>query len=166
MVTSFVVQKYMEKPLLIDGRKFDVRMWVLISHEMKVYLFKQGYIRTSSFKYSTNEDSLVDNNIHLTNNAVQKNNTDYGKFEDGNQLSFKVLKNLVETEGGNYAEVISRIKWIVKTTALSVRKKLNKNERSHCFEIFGYDFMLDVNCKPWLIEVNTNPCIEESSRLL
>lgn len=33
-------------------------------------------------------------------------------------------------------------------------------------EIFGYDFMLDENCNPYLIEVNTNPCIEESSQLL
>ncbi len=85
----------MEQPLLIDGRKFDIRMWVLISHEMKVYIFKQGYVRTSSFKYSTSEACLGDNNIHLTNNAVQKNNSNYGKFEDGNQLSFKVLKNLI-----------------------------------------------------------------------
>ena len=79
-MTSFVVQKYMERPLLIEGRKFDIRMWVLISQEMKVYLFKQGYIRTSSFKYSNDSTSLADNNIHLTNNAVQKNNNDYGKF--------------------------------------------------------------------------------------
>lgn len=133
---------------------------------MKVYLFKQGYIRTSSYKYSTDSATLSDNNIHLTNNAVQKNNTEYGKYEDGNQLSFKVLKQLVEKEGGNFNEVMSRIKLIVRLTALSVRKKLNKNERANCFEIFGYDFMLDINCKPWLIEVNTNPCIEESSGLL
>jgi hypothetical protein len=70
-------------------------MWVLVSHEMKVYLFKQGYIRTSSYKYSTNEDEILDLNVHLTNNAVQKHNTEYGKYEDGNQLSFKVLKAMV-----------------------------------------------------------------------
>lgn len=40
-------------------------------------------------------------------------------------------------------------------------------ERVSCFEVFGYDFMVDeVDCKPWLIEVNTNPCLEESSPLL
>jgi len=33
-------------------------------------------------------------------------------------------------------------------------------------EIFGYDFILDENIRPWLIEVNTNPCLEESSGLL
>jgi D-alanine-D-alanine ligase-like ATP-grasp enzyme len=42
---------------------------------------------------------------------------------------------------------------------LSVKKKINKNNRAQCFEIFGYDFMLDEKCDPYLIEVNTNPCI-------
>ena len=48
----------------------------------------------------------------------------------------------------------------------SVRNKINKNECKHCFEIFGYDFMIDNVFQPWLIEVNTNPCIELSSPLL
>ena len=33
-------------------------------------------------------------------------------------------------------------------------------------EIFGYDFMVDQKLSPWLIEVNTNPCLEESNALL
>ena len=44
--------------------------------------------------------------------------------------------------------------------------KLNPNNKKHTFEIFGYDFMVDKNLKPWLIEVNTNPCLEETSQLL
>ena len=48
----------------------------------------------------------------------------------------------------------------------SVKKKLNPFERKFTFEIFGYDFILDDDCNPWLIEVNTNPCIELSSPLL
>jgi hypothetical protein len=48
----------------------------------------------------------------------------------------------------------------------SVFKKLNPNRRKHCFELFGLDFMLDSDMNCWLIEVNTNPCIEESSKLL
>ena len=30
---SFIIQKYIEKPFLIDKRKFDIRVWVLINHE-------------------------------------------------------------------------------------------------------------------------------------
>ncbi len=47
-----------------------------------------------------------------------------------------------------------------------MRKKLNAAERNFCFELFGYDFIIDEAFKLWLIEVNTNPCLEESSALL
>jgi hypothetical protein len=41
-----------------------------------------------------------------------------------------------------------------------VKKKINPNDRRYTFEIYGYDFMIDDQLKPWLIEINTNPCIE------
>ena len=47
----------------------------------------------------------------------------------------------------------------------SVKKKIN-NDCKYCFEIFGYDFIIDQDLNVWLIEVNTNPCIEESSVIL
>lgn len=49
---------------------------------------------------------------------------------------------------------------------ISAKRKLNPNKRKHCFEIFGYDYIIDSDFNVWLIEVNTNPCIEESSNLL
>ena len=49
---------------------------------------------------------------------------------------------------------------------LVVKVKINLNQRKLCFEIFGYDFIIDDNLNVWLIEVNTNPCLEESSPLL
>ena len=54
----------------------------------------------------------------------------------------------------------------MELTLTSVRQKMNKNNRKFCFEIFGYDFMIDNFFNPWLIEVNTNPCLEESNKLL
>lgn len=51
-------------------------------------------------------------------------------------------------------------------TFSSVKKKINSNQRKHCFEIFGLDFIIDSEHKVWLIEVNENPCIECSSPLL
>ena len=55
---------------------------------------------------------------------------------------------------------------IIETTMASVRLKINKNNRKYCFEIFGYDFLIDKNLIQWLIEINTNPCLEESNKLL
>lgn len=89
--SAFVVQKYLEKPMLINGRKFDIRVWVLWTQEMKLYFFKEGYLRTSSENYHANKDSLDNLYVHLTNNAVQKYNKSYSKHEAGNQLSFKFL---------------------------------------------------------------------------
>jgi len=85
---QFVIQKYIERPLLIHDRKFDIRVWVLITQEMKLYFFKEGYIRTSCEKYTTSSDAIDKRNIHLTNNAVQKYAEHFGEFEDANQLSF------------------------------------------------------------------------------
>ena len=39
-------------------------------------------------------------------------------------------------------------------------------KRKHCFELFGYDFIIDEDLNAWMIEVNTNPCLEESSSIL
>lgn len=49
---------------------------------------------------------------------------------------------------------------------VAVRKKIDPFRRKHCLELFGYDFILDADFNVWLIEINTNPCIEESSELL
>lgn len=85
---SFVIQKYIEKPLLLHNRKFDVRVWVLVAQDMKVYFFKEGYLRTASELFSLTSESIAKRDVHLTNNAVQQYCKSYGQFEDGNQLSF------------------------------------------------------------------------------
>ena len=86
--STFVIQKYIEKPLLVKNRKFDVRVWVLLTHDLKVYFFKEGYLRTSCEDFSLKSEDVWKPLVHLTNNAVQKQSDNYGQFEDGNQLSF------------------------------------------------------------------------------
>jgi hypothetical protein len=140
---------------------------------MEVFFFKEGYLRTSSSEYSTDKTTLNNEYIHLTNNAVQKNAPNYGNFEDGNQLSFPYLRDYLKAQfDGMPAEsdfdryILPKMKYYAALAMISAKRKLNPNKRKHCFEIFGYDYIIDSDFNVWLIEVNTNPCIEESSNLL
>lgn len=126
-------------------------------------------MRTSSEEFTLADDGVFNKFIHLTNNAVQKFSNNYGQEEAGNQLSFKDFEEYMKANGleGDFrGKILPRMKELVKLSMLSVGKQLNQNDRKYCFEIFGYDFMIDGEFNPWLIEVNTNPCIEESSPLL
>jgi hypothetical protein len=62
--------------------------------------------------------------------------------------------------------LVPQMQEIVIKTFSAVRRTIDPNKRKHCFELFGYDFILDEDFNQWLIEVNTNPCIEESSNIL
>ena len=86
---TYILQKYIEKPLLISKRKFDIRMYGMltsINGTVKGYFYEEGYIRTSCKEYSLK--NLSNKAVHLTNDAVQKKDDDYGKYENGNKLSF------------------------------------------------------------------------------
>lgn len=74
----------MESPLLINQRKFDIRVWALLTQDGRLFMFKEGYIRTSSSIYTLDANSITKPEIHLTNNAVQSKLKDYGRFENGN----------------------------------------------------------------------------------
>lgn len=143
---------------------------------MEVFFCREGYLRTCGFEYSL--DNCQDNKIHLTNNAVQKNANNYGQFEDGNMLDFDQLQAIIDTHHNPILaklgkppvsvreDIVEDIKFVVAKTMDSVKRKLDPNKRNGCFELFGYDFMVDNDLTVWLIEVNTNPCLETSSRLL
>ena len=63
-------------------------------------------------------------------------------------------------------EIIPKIKHIIKFVFQSVKTKINGLNRNYTFEIYGFDFMLDIDFNPFLIEVNLNPGLEESSPLI
>jgi hypothetical protein len=121
------------------------------------YWYKDIYIRTASNKYGTG--NLDDHFVHLNNDAVQKKSEDYGKYETGNKMTFQSLvKKLPKV-----ACALDDMKKIAKVCVQSTYRTLGKPKRKFCFEVFGFDFMIDNNYKSWLIEINTNPCLELSS---
>ena len=146
--------------MLYKQRKFDLRIWALFTWKHELYVYKKGYMRTSSDDYSL---SNKNNYVHLTNNCLQKYGDNYGKHEDGNTLGFERLQDYLDREFSEYGikveeHFMARIKDIIIDTILSVKgAQLNPNKRKHCFELFGYDFLIDEDFRVWLIEVNTNP---------
>lgn len=88
------------------NHKFDIRIWVLVTHNLKGYVFKEGYVRLSSLEYSCTDSPTNNTFMHLTNNAVQKFSEGYGCVADGNQMSFKQLKSEMDKQGLSFDNAV------------------------------------------------------------
>lgn len=103
------MQKYIEKPLLYRRRKFDLRHYIMINCSngfIKGYFFKEGYVRTTSSEYTLKQGA---GSVHLTNDAVQKNLADYGRYEKGNKISYDELDVYIG-KGSFYDKVYPQMK--------------------------------------------------------
>ena len=164
---SIIIQKYIENPLLYFGRKFDIRIWALLTQDLKIYVFEEGHLKCCSINYDLNSENTF---CHLTNYSFQKYNSNFGKYESGNEASFDDLqKNIDVNYNAKYnfkKDIFPKIKSIIQFVFESVKFKINPLDRKYSFEIFGFDFMIDSEFDPFLIEVNSNPGLEESSPLI
>lgn len=157
---NWIVQKYMEQPLLIDTRKFDIRAYSLVTHNQDLYYYNEGYLRTSAVPYDL--DNLEDKNIHLTNWAVQKKADNYGADEDANQMNFLQFQEYLDQHhpGINVeTHFKEKMKELIMHCFAATTASLNLNNFKYCMELFGYDFMIDTDYRVTLIEVNNNPCL-------
>ena len=88
------------------------------------YFYKEGYIRTSSYPYDMGD--LEDRDVHLTNDAVQDRNEEYGKYEQANKISQKdfvaYLRNSMNLDF--YKEFYPKIKKSIKNTLHAFWDKL------------------------------------------
>ena len=163
-----LLQKYLERPLLYQGRKFDIRIWIMLisGQESCVYIFKQGHLKATCGQYDINSSSPF---IHLTNYSVQKHNVDFSKIEIGNEISYEEFQEeLDKTNTGKnfFKDIYPKIVHIIRLAVGSAKSNLNHLNRTNCFEIFGCDFILDQKFKPYLLEINLNPGLEISSPLI
>ena len=161
--STIIIQKYIEKPLCYNGRKCDMRLWVMLTWDFNLYLFKEGHFKATSLPYDVNSQ---DSYVHLTNYSVQKYNANFAKFETGNEISFADFESSLDNKINVKKDLLPKVKEIIIHSLKSVCGKINKLERKICFEIFGYDFMFDEYYNPFLLEVNTNPGLEISSPLI
>nr|XP_054767085.1 tubulin monoglutamylase TTLL4-like [Lytechinus pictus] len=81
---AVVVQRYLAKPYLINGSKFDLRIYVYVSSydPLRIYIFSNGLARFATMKYSSSMKSLSNKFMHLTNYSINKKNTDFTPNSD------------------------------------------------------------------------------------
>jgi hypothetical protein len=108
---------------------------------------------------------------HLTNYSLQKNKAGFVKNEDaerddvGQKWSLRAVKAAIASMGHDVQALWERIHDIIIKTLLAVEANINTNmqmhvpSRNNCFEVFGYDILLDDTLKPWLMEVNSCPAL-------
>lgn len=68
------------------------------TREFRAFFYKEGYLRTSSREFSITD--LDNRYVHLTNDAIQKKSSDYGKFENGNKLSYEDFQEVLKAITG------------------------------------------------------------------
>ena len=78
---TYVCSKYIDKPLLVGGKKFDLRLYVLVTsfRPLRVWHHSSGFARFCTEKYTPDVAELDNMMIHLTNVAIQKNGEDYNE---------------------------------------------------------------------------------------
>lgn len=163
------MQKYIS-PFLFHRRKFDIRCFVLVTATplVSAYFYPHGYIRTSSFPFSLKNCS--NKYIHLTNDAIQKKASEYSKYESGNKVTFETFQQYLElfhqhAQVNFFTDILPLMRELVLLSIKSANN-FHNSSKEHTFEVLGYDFMLDEELQPWLIEINTNPCLETGCEVL
>uniref|UniRef100_A0A1I8NC09 Tubulin-tyrosine ligase family n=1 Tax=Musca domestica TaxID=7370 RepID=A0A1I8NC09_MUSDO len=169
---SFIVQKYVERPLLINGSKFDLRLYVLVTsmNPLRVFMYHNGLARFASVKYSDKSDTLSDRCMHLTNYSINKFSSNYAKNEDvnachGHKWTIKSLWNYLGNRGVHTELLWDALRSLVLRTILAGENSINNMIRTNveskysCFELFGFDVLLDADLIPWLLEVNISPSL-------
>ncbi|XP_055537110.1 polyglutamylase complex subunit TTLL1-like isoform X2 [Wyeomyia smithii] len=161
---SYVISRYIENPLLIGGKKFDLRLYVLVTsfRPLKAYLFRLGFCRFCTVKYDTSVTELDNMYVHLTNVSVQKHGGEYNNHHGG-KWSVQNLRLFLEGTRGKEVtdKLFGSITWLIVHSLKAVSSVMASDR--HCFECYGYDIIIDNTLKPWLVEVNASPSLTSTT---
>lgn len=181
-----IMQRYVDDPYLIHGKKFDLRIYVLVTgvDPMRVYVHSQGLTRISTSDYSLS--NTTDRFAHLTNYSINKDSENFveveineatGDCDDYNEESYKwsltAFKKYLESQTSREVmeATFRRVDELLVKTMIAAESEMTPRVfsdcqyRSNCFELFGVDVMLDAKLMPHLIEVNVSPSLMGSSPL-
>ena len=161
---SRVVQKYAENPLLLPLNiglcKFDMRLWVLVTNfdPLSIYFYNSCYCRICQEAYSLESLESIK---HLANYSVQKS---VAKTASDTVWNLSQLVNHLTTVNASWTEILKKIHFIIINTLQAVAD--NIDSRTGCFELYGFDIILDDTFQPWLLEVNLSPACAERTEWL
>ncbi|XP_017485280.1 PREDICTED: tubulin polyglutamylase TTLL13 isoform X1 [Rhagoletis zephyria] len=167
-----ICQTYINKPLLIDGYKFDLRVYTLITSvdPLRIFVYNEGLARFATNKYvePTTENSC-DLFMHLTNYSVNKRSSQYDLCDNddcGSKRKFSAINNWLRRHNHDVDGFWANIDDIIIKTVLSAWPMLKHNYHAcfpthdkiqACFEILGFDILVDSKLKPYVLEVNHSP---------
>nr|XP_035924456.1 tubulin polyglutamylase TTLL5 isoform X6 [Halichoerus grypus] len=170
---NILVSRYINNPLLIDDFKFDVRLYVLVTSydPLVIYLYEEGLARFATVRYDQGAKNIRNQFMHLTNYSVNKKSGDYVSCDDpevedyGNKWSMSAMLRYLKQEGRDTTVLMAHVEdLIIKTIisaelAIATACKTFVPHRSSCFELYGFDVLIDSTLKPWLLEVNLSPSL-------
>ena len=177
--TNYVIQTFIYNPLLLDGHKFDFRMYMLISstNPLTVY-YHDGFLRLSLHKYDINSK---DRGVFLTNTELSKpifeQASKDGKFQGMTETQLRnfqmwdfdmLIKYLMEKgiiTSENWLDEYLRPEFKKAMVHLVRMSQHSYLQRSSVYELFGVDFILDEQLNLWFLECNSSPVMKGTSEL-
>lgn len=147
--SEWVLQRYIQRPLLVNGCKFHIRVYVLAVGNLSVYMWSKMLCLIAMEPY---ERSVVTRSSHITNTCANK---DHPLFDEASQV--KLLDELIPDSAS-----LSRIHSQMVATLHDVFCSLHSEPTvflpvPHAFELFGCDFLLDEQMNCFFLEANAGP---------
>jgi tubulin polyglutamylase TTLL6/13 len=170
--SSAVAQAYLP-PLLLGDKKFDLRIYVLITScdPLRVYIYREGMVRFCTDAYQQPRAGNLDQPYgHLTNFSVNKKSSAFDV--EANKRSLTSVFAELAANGVDAVAIMAGIHRIVRLSliaaqpvlASSYHSGISVNDgKSRCFELLGFDVFIDADAKPWLLEVNCMPSLKAAS---